>query len=146
MFFSSRFSLFFACALFVSATLTGCGGAGVDDAPEVYVVKGKLTKAGAPLPNVTVGFVPTSDGIGGTGTSGDDGSFEIQAGHGLNGMPAGNYAVVLSKLLDSSAYEGGGGDPTSVDLPFSAEYQDPMTTPKRVDVKADENNFVIDIE
>jgi hypothetical protein len=133
-------------AVLTVAILSGCGSA-VEDAPEVFVVKGKLTKAGAPIAGVSIEFIPNSDGVSGTGTSGDDGTFEIVAGHGLKGMPAGSYSVVLNKMVDSAAYDmADGGDPTAVDLPFPQEYTDPTTTPKQVEVKAEENNITIEVE
>jgi hypothetical protein len=134
-------------AILVSATLSGCGGGGVEDAPDVYPVKGKLTKGGSPIPEVTVEFIPTGKGISGTGTSADDGTFEIRGGSGHAGLPAGSYAVVLNKVVDMSAYESADGeDPTAGELPFPEEYQSSETSPSTVEVKAEPNEITINIE
>ncbi|QDU49480.1 carboxypeptidase regulatory-like domain-containing protein [Gimesia panareensis] len=130
-----RISHFFLISLAVG--ITGCGG-GVDDAPDLYPVKGTIKKDGKAIQDVRVSLVPAEDGIPAVGVSGEDGSFELSNPKGGKGAQAGTYKVVLSVTTSEESYATG-GDPNKAKLPFPKSYTSKTTTPKIFDVKEGDN-------
>jgi hypothetical protein len=62
---------------------------------------GKVTLDGKPLAEATLEFVPTGDtkGQGGSAITDDEGLFTVTSPFGEEGLTAGDYRVVISKLV-----------------------------------------------
>ena len=149
--FASMFAILFSHA--------GCGPGQVS----VYSVKGKLTRSGYPLGDVHLMLSPAEAGdrLLSSADVGLDGSFELKCSDGRMGAAAGSYKVVLAnKVTDDGMagmkeamekMKGKSGPPdmskmmSGGDAPFPAEYSDPKTSPKTVEVKAEDQTLNIDI-
>lgn len=86
-------------ASFAALSLVGCGGRD-PNLPKLEPVSGTVTLDGRPLANASVTFVPsgTTRGTGATGVTGPDGKYTLMS-RGEPGVPAGDYRVVVSKLV-----------------------------------------------
>lgn len=102
------FSTLFAM---LAIAVVGCGGGA--DGPALYPVKGKVTKAAAPLKGVTVMLVPVDPKKGTTvsAISTEDGAFEFITAQGKKGAAAGSYKAVLT-------------------MPATVDYSNPKQPPK----------------
>ena len=93
-------------------TTNGCRDANV---PELVPVGGTVTRDGEPLSGALVEFLPLGDipGNGGGGRTSAAGRYQLQTGQGHHGIPAGEYKVVIIKLVmpDGSDF------PTDSDVP-----------------------------
>ncbi len=92
----------------------GCGA----DGPALHAVKGKVTKAGAPLEGVVVTMVSKESGYPPvSGTTGSDGTFNIMSPTGRLGAPEGTYKVFVTPKSANSAPTGNpnGGPPSNVE-------------------------------
>lgn len=89
-------------------TLLGCGARGIN-------VSGIVTQDGKPLPGAVVTFIPVGDtqGLGGSGITGADGKFVLQAGRAETGIAPGEYKVTVSRFLRKD------GTPPPADVPLS---------------------------
>jgi hypothetical protein len=74
----------------------GCGGSSA--AAKTHKVSGKVTTTdGAPAKGVTVGFTGTgSKAFQSSGTTGDDGSYQLSTFEDNDGAPEGDYTVGIS--------------------------------------------------
>jgi len=83
--------------------LTGCGGE-VAERPNqditLFPITGTVTVNGTPAKGVSIGFQPPkgSKGVGGACISDDNGKFTVICSNGHEGLPVGNYYVVLTWL------------------------------------------------
>ena len=61
-----------------------------------------MSYKGKALPNAKVTFLPIGDtkGIGGSGQTDKDGSYEVTYNRGGTGLPAGEYRVTISQRLN----------------------------------------------
>ncbi|HBJ33760.1 MAG TPA: hypothetical protein DDZ51_03145 [Planctomycetaceae bacterium] len=86
----------FAFTALAAFLLTGCEA---DTIGEVVPAAGNVTLDGKPIAGVSISLVPQEGvkGRGGYGTTGEDGSFTLQADIDVMGVPAGNYRVMLQK-------------------------------------------------
>lgn len=149
-----------AVALIALVTLSGCG----DKGPKVYVVKGKLTKGGQPFGNVTITLAPWTGTEPGPGPEGSapvaaDGTFRIRTGsEGRDGLPPGQYKVYLAGKQDTPDFAPGatpsmggatagarGTTAPTIAEDFPPDWKSPRTSPKTVEVKAEENDLTIDV-
>ncbi|SIO32325.1 hypothetical protein SAMN05444166_3781 [Singulisphaera sp. GP187] len=64
-------------------------------------VAGKVTLDEKPLAEAVVEFIPTGDtqGQGGAATTNDEGQFKVTTPFGEEGLTAGDYKVIVSKLV-----------------------------------------------
>jgi len=93
-----RFCKFGSVSLAIVAMfLVGCEG---DSVGEVVPASGVVTFDGKPIAGVSITLVPQEGvkGRGGYGTTGEDGSFELQSAPEVNGVPAGYYRVLFQKF------------------------------------------------
>jgi hypothetical protein len=97
--------------LFLALTQTGCG----PKPPETIPVTGLVTLDGQPCPSAGVTFIPQGDtqGRGGMGQTDGAGRFTVhlddgKSAHGPAGLLAGNYKVLISKLVnpDGTPFQG----------------------------------------
>jgi hypothetical protein len=143
-------------ALLLGATLClfGCG-LSVPDHPPVYSVKGKVLYKGKPVSSGVVLFEleggdpisSTSNKAGGplraTGRIEPDGSFQLIAFQGTEGVPEGHYKVGISSvpartesnILDSAASAKKGNPDV-----LRGRYSDPKTSGLRTQVLKDQVN------
>jgi hypothetical protein len=84
----------------VATAIIGCGARDTDSLRRVPV-SGTITLDGKPLGNTEVTFIPTGNtkGRGATGFTTAEGRFELSVSNGRPGVPAGEYRVVLNKLV-----------------------------------------------
>jgi hypothetical protein len=119
-----RFVLLLALAL-----LVGCSSS---DAPKTAPVKGTVTMAGKPLPNVGVTFLPTGKGPIASGNTNDKGEFTLRTVNPGDGAVIGTHKVALGRA------EEGPAKPGSAVIPN--KYGSPETTDLSADVKAGQTN------
>jgi hypothetical protein len=152
MSFKTPLFVVFLLPLTILAT-SGCDSSGDTGGPVTHSVKGKLTQAGQPLAGVVVTFTSGETSAGGA-TTGEDGTYEAR-------IPAGSYTVTLSMdppetpSIDPDAPSPEAADPgaagldpvVDVELPFSSDWTDPATSPKKnVVVSEGENTIDIAVE
>jgi hypothetical protein len=94
-----RYTRFGLLAL-LAASHTGCGGhnAGL---PKLVPVSGRVTLDHKPLSGAMVAFIPAGNtrGRGATGYTDAQGRYELHDPEGQKGAPAGEYRVIVTKLL-----------------------------------------------
>ena len=132
-----------AIILAFAVSLAGCGTS-LPPGPKVFPVKGTVTKGGAPVKGVSVGFYPygtTTGGTSGAGSTGEDGSFSVvsQAGPGL---AEGSYKVTVTSPVSEDSYSnpGKGGPKPLIDVP--KKLTSINTTNILVEVKPTSDNVV----
>lgn len=127
-----KYRLLLSCLLLC---LTGCGGGGGDESTlDVYPVNGTVTVDGKPLPSVTVFFMPAegTSGLGAGGVTDETGAFTLKYKDDRDGVPAGTYRVLFSRLVkpDGSSI---GNDEIAIDVgavnQIADIYNDPEKTP-----------------
>lgn len=85
-------------AIFAIMSLQGCGGA-EDTRPKRNTVSGVVTYQGAPVENAIVVFRPAdSNGQTANGRTDATGAFEMGTFEGTDGVVAGMYDVMISKM------------------------------------------------
>jgi hypothetical protein len=82
-------------SLLLAFTIVGCGGA--EDTKPVYVVNGKITMAGAPVPKASVIFAPNDGQPVAYGTTEADGTFQLTTYEYHDGAAEGKFDVLVSK-------------------------------------------------
>lgn len=135
----------------VVLAVCGCGGGSeLNLAP----VKGKVLLDGQPLAGVSVSFIPdTAKGTTGPqsgGTTNDQGEFTLSAPDGGEGAVVGFHLILVSPPFredQGSSTEG----PNKVDEATSTvevpeKYQNFATTDLTEEVKADGNDFTIELK
>jgi hypothetical protein len=80
----------------------GCGGGGVAplEVPPLHPVSGTVKLDGKPEAGIAVTYYPAANnkGNGGSGTTDESGEFTLKFRDGQEGIPAGDYVVMFSKL------------------------------------------------
>ena len=91
-----RYACTFAVVLLLLHT-SGCGSKG----PLRVPVTGTVTLDGSELNAAVLEFIPTGRvaGSGGTGRTGRDGRYEITTWQGKEGLPPGEYRVMIEKRV-----------------------------------------------
>ena len=149
---------------FVSATilitLVGCG-------PSLQPAGGKVLVDGVPVKDGTIMFYPTAGGRAATATIVEDGSFTLSFERPGDGLPAGDYKVVITadvwkkseaktkqqELEEAQMKKQGIDDPDSIMAGgilthiVPPEYNDIKTTPltQTVASSSEPQNYVFDI-
>jgi hypothetical protein len=91
---------------FLLLGLTGCGGGLVS-------VEGVVKLDGQPLEGAMVVFTPVNEkGQSASGLTKSDGTFELKAANGKNGVAPGTYKVVVSHSEVMASPGGGSPDPS----------------------------------
>jgi hypothetical protein len=88
----------------VCVCLAGCGEEiPVEETPQLAPVTGTDVIDGRPAAGVAVTFTParTTTGNGAYATTGGDGAFTLEYRTGSPGIPAGDYVVLFSKLVQA---------------------------------------------
>lgn len=80
--------------------VAGCGG-NASDQQKLSPVTGTVTLDGKPLSGAVITFVPTgaTHGTGARGRTDDDGKYELATRSRRKGAPAGDYRVMVSKMV-----------------------------------------------
>ncbi len=100
--------------------LAGCGGANnSSQLPETAPVMGVVNLNGAPLQWATVTFVPSGNtkGVECVGLTDESGKYSLKQIRGSEGVPPGEYRVVINQLVTS---EGAPYKPGSEIAPITA--------------------------
>lgn len=153
----------FAVLLALAGTTIGCGPSG----PDLVPVRGTVMLDGQPLGQKNLYFSPEegTPGLGAGGNTKSDGSFELLAVVGgalkdMKGAQVGKYRVVVSEPMfpieTELEVQGQGSEPeVAIGLPQAPKrgekptippaYSKKETTPLVVEVKAGENDLVIEL-
>jgi hypothetical protein len=123
--------------LLLLAGVLGCGSS------EAVVVTGTVTLDGAALPGAVVTFYPEGEtrGLGGSGTTGPDGTYTLTSARGGKAVLPGAYRVVVSRFLNP---DGSAPDPKVPQAEGNARetlprrYSDRDATALRATVSKDE--------
>lgn len=87
--------------------LAGCGGADGDAGRvDVYAVSGKVTFAGAPVPEATVTFSPTGQQPVALGRTDAQGNYVMTTYDSGDGAAAGDYKVLVMKAAAAAGASG----------------------------------------
>jgi hypothetical protein len=84
------------CSLLMVTFLAGCGG---ESGPPMGKVIGKVTLYGKPYPKALVTFSPEGGGPAATGSTDDNGDFELWTS-GTKGAAVGNHLVSVVTIKD----------------------------------------------
>jgi hypothetical protein len=129
--------LLLACVVF-----SGCPGGG-PAAPDVYPVTGTVRLDGEPVGGVSISFAPLdAPGGGGFAVSDTSGKFSLRSKDQREGVPAGKYRVLCTKMAmpdGSPIPEGQMAADVGAENSLPAIYSDPANTPLTAEVKAAEN-------
>jgi hypothetical protein len=124
--------------------LTGCSGG-----PRIVRISGTVTRAGKPVPNIVVNFMP-EEGRPSWGSTDEQGHYTLHYDRDQDGAVTGRHQVSVEYSPRNPGAEDiearGGGKPT-VPQELQAilqKYGNPETTPLKVEVN--KNNQVIDIQ
>lgn len=144
-------------ALVCCVLAVGCGESGPAGQP-VYPVTGKITMNGAPLTDAAVSFAPKSGQPTAVGMTDQNGEFTLTTYQANDGAAAGDYAVVVTKVISASTPEvqqeehsmepnaPSGGEHsltesgTKTVLMVPPKYSNANETPLKASVKAGETN------
>ena len=134
-------ALFF-CSLVSAVVFVGCSGEKPPAGPLAYPVKGKVVYRGQPARGFKVAFHPIELWEGShffpTGTTDENGEFQLQSYQPCDGAPAGEYVVTFECLQTMR-----GPDPDDVDQPtfdrLQGRYNNPQTSQYKVTVQEGEN-------
>lgn len=105
--------------LVLSFIATGCGGAASDDTPELGTVSGTVTLDGSPVPKATVTFKPEAGGRPSSGTTDDQGYYELQYSLNNNGAVPGKHTV---RITTATTITNEAGEDTDVPEKIPAKY------------------------
>lgn len=131
----------------IVAFVVGCGEKG----PATYPVTGKIAVKGQPAKDLRITFSPVDPkGEPAMGVVDAGGTYTLATGiQGKPGAMPGKYKVVIAaaagKVDVATAYKGAKGPPTLTESPVPKEWESAATSPKEVEVKAQNNTIDIDI-
>jgi len=125
--------------------LAGCGGGG--SSPTTVPVKGIVTYKGAPVPDLSVAFIPEK-GMLAYGTTDSKGQFALMTNKQGDGAMVGTYKVTISFVpKEIPEMPGFPGSEKNVESPIPVKYSDPSTSglTKTVESSAAKNNFTFEL-
>ncbi len=132
----------------VAGFLSGCGGGGPDDAPELGQVTGTVKVDGKPAPNLNVTFQP-KDGSPAFGTTDESGVYKLMY-RGEEGTEIGPNLVSISTPEPKAATDDGCGNPSGKEFldPIPPKYNSDARNNSDMtkDVKAGSQEFNFDIK
>jgi hypothetical protein len=133
----NRFGFLAAAAWIAISGLSGCNKAGVS----LGKVTGKVTLAGAPVPDALVTFNPTAAGSPSTGRTAADGTYKLNFTRKIDGAMVGEHTVTISTY--TPALE----DPPTPEVPekIPFKYREGESVPKAT-VKSGSNKLDFDLE
>ncbi|WP_435021062.1 hypothetical protein TA3x_002166 [Tundrisphaera sp. TA3] len=136
-----------ALALLAALAAPGCGGG--EPRVAVYPVSGTVTRDGKPLAGVSVQFHPTAVPVDQLNDdpaladrvveADDQGKFSLSTYDPGDGVPAGDYVVMIRPPLGPGSEELDGPVPPKRVEPALAKYANQGTTPLKVTVKPGDN-------
>jgi len=124
----------------MSAALAGQWGCS-SGSVKLAKVTGKVTLAGAPLPDALVTFTPTSGGSPSVGRTSSDGSYSLEFSRKMKGAMVGEHTVSIS--TEQPALEDPPTPEVAEKVPF--KYRDPENLPK-VTVKSGSNKLDFNLD
>ncbi|MFN8710643.1 MAG: carboxypeptidase regulatory-like domain-containing protein [Planctomyces sp.] len=125
-------------ALLFSLIVCTAFGCGRGDLPELAPVTGTITIDGKPYPNGFVQFFSQGGGRPGTGSTDENGKYEIKYLHGVDGARVGINRVEISTEWPD------GEPPIGESDPIGEEYNTKSTL--TADVKDEDNVFNFDLQ
>ena len=127
-----------AIFLFLTALLF-CTGCNAGNAPRTAPVKGTITFAGQPLPNVGVTFLPEGKGPSASGNTNDKGEFTLRTSRPGDGAVIGTHKVTIGSAEEGPRKRGAPSIPD--------KYGSPATTDLAAEVKPGQTNvFTFDLK
>ena len=119
-----------------------------EDAPPLFPATAKVTYNGSPLADAVVVFAPTAGKIGGFGKTDANGQVQLQAYPPHEGVPAGDYLVMITK---SESVDVPGGDPdnkqTKTNFLIPQKYGNPGKSGLSASVsQGDDQEFVFELK
>jgi hypothetical protein len=121
--------------LLITASI-GCSGspsASSDAEPALIPAKGVITIDGKPLAHALVTFLPNS-GAGGVAETKDDGSYELVTSFGKRGVPADEYVVAVTYVVNDKGEPQGMGAQSSLVTPASMAGAEQLLPPEYSDL------------
>ncbi len=98
--------------LAISMLCTGCSGS---SGPKTAPVKGTITIAGKPLPNVGVTFLPEGKGPTASGNTDQNGNFTLRTTNPGDGAVVGTHRVVIGAAEEGPRKKGAAAIPQKYD-------------------------------
>lgn len=83
--------------------VVGCGSSKGTARAKVFKVSGKVTYLNTPLIGAVVSFAPKGNQPSAIGRTNDAGEFQLTTYQGNDGAAAGDYAVLVSLIIDSGS-------------------------------------------
>lgn len=134
--------------LTVALFTAGCGG-GASDAPTLHRVSGVVKYKAAPVPNISVAFIPVGGaGLVAEGTTDSEGNFVLLT-NSAEGAKAGDYEVALVHVPEEVPDMFASPDQTKAqDAVIPAKYSDARTSNLKATVTSDpdKNMFTFELE
>lgn len=133
--------------LALCVSFAGCGG-GLNDQPDLGLVKGTVTFEGAPLSGASITFIPDS-GRPASATTDDGGYYELIYIRNTPGCKIGHSKVMITSGPEGENEMDAEGDDATVDVTtLKEELPEKYNTNTKLeaDVKAGENNFDFDLK
>ncbi|MCA9034400.1 MAG: Ig-like domain-containing protein [Planctomycetaceae bacterium] len=143
----SRKSITTTTLLTILTSIVGCGG-GASDAPTLYSASGVVKYKGAPVPSISVAFIPEGGaGLAAEGTTDSEGKF-VLATNSASGAKAGTYNVALVHVPDEVPDMFASPEKSKADEVIPKKYGDPKTSDLKATVSEDEskNTYTFELE
>ncbi|HEY2412079.1 MAG TPA: carboxypeptidase-like regulatory domain-containing protein [Pirellulaceae bacterium] len=136
-FLPSRLVLLVTVVAVGAAEQVGCSSGGV----KLGRVTGKVTLAGAPLPDALVTFTPTTGGSPSAGRTASDGTYKLNFSRKLDGAMLGEHTVTIS------TYQPAMEDPPTPEVPEKVPFKyREVETALKATVKSGSNKLDFDLE
>jgi len=134
---TGRRVLFAPLVLLLGTGFAGCSGSGI----RLGKVTGKVTLAGAPLPDALVTFNPVNGGSPSAGRTSADGTYKLNFSRKIDGAMVGEHTVIIS------TYQAALEDPPTPEVPEKVpfKYREGDDLPKAT-VKSGSNKFDFTLE
>lgn len=133
--------------LALCVSFAGCGG-GLDDQPDLGLVKGTVTFEGDPLADASITFMPDS-GRPASATTDEAGYYELTYIRNTPGCKIGHSKVMITSSSEGENEMDAEGDDALVDVTTLREELPEKyntNTELEADVKAGENTFDFDLK
>jgi hypothetical protein len=125
------------CLIASCLAVSGCGGGGAGDLPDLGRVSGTVTIDGEPTPDVSVMFSPIQGGRASSGVTDSNGNYVLHFNATTEGAVVGSHNVHISSHVDFDP-----NDPNAPMMPPEGNVpSDYKNIEKQAEVKAGENDI-----